>query len=306
VSANEPWEINQLLLIDSKNSNGLTAIQDTLLLENRDRDYQTTPITLKGQYDLQEGQMELSRFGIDLPLTYMITVAWQSMINQLGRPVVIGDIVELPSEVQYDHKLQPVKRWLEVTDAMWATEGYTPQWKPTLFKFYAQPLLASMEHRAILGTTPDYLQSSSDLDFLSGNAPIVTQSIVTAEVNKAEADDLVPETVVNIRELESIQAQVNPTSTPILDQIGPQIEDGIPHDGSDYTEGFTFPLSATDGDYHRLSYPPEVKLPTKLYRWSALKNRWLYMETDRRMMTSSHRPSIRNILSSATKKSLNE
>ena len=30
------------------------------------------------------------------------------MINVLGRPIVVGDIIELPGEVQYDAKLQPI------------------------------------------------------------------------------------------------------------------------------------------------------------------------------------------------------
>ena len=47
--------------------------------------------------------------------------------------------------------------------------------------------------------------------------------------------------------------------------------------------GDTFPLSPTDGDYHRLTYSGLAEdVPDRLYRYSLTKGRWIYLETDRR------------------------
>ncbi|KKM02366.1 hypothetical protein LCGC14_1785130, partial [marine sediment metagenome] len=60
------WSVVALELIDFETTH-ITNIQDRLYIENRNRDYQTPVIPLKGFYDLIDTQTELSRFGVETP-----------------------------------------------------------------------------------------------------------------------------------------------------------------------------------------------------------------------------------------------
>ena len=71
------------------------------------------------------------------------------MIEKLGRPIIIGDIIEVCPEMAYDQNMNLVKKYLEVTDAGWSAEGYTPGWTPLLYRFTAQQLIPGQEHRDI-------------------------------------------------------------------------------------------------------------------------------------------------------------
>jgi predicted dinucleotide-utilizing enzyme len=50
-----------------------------------------------------------------------------------------------------------------------------------------------------------------------------------------------------------------------------------------------------DGAYFRLEYPPNLNLAARLYKFSIIKNKWVYVETDRRSKNNSHTPSQREI-----------
>ena len=80
------------------------------------------------------------------------------------------------------------------------------------------------------------------------------------------------------------------------------VEDGLPPDGTPYEEGFKLPdvSIVNDGAYYRLNYEPELKIPARLYKFSLAKNRWIFVETDKRGMNSSHKPSQREILERTT------
>jgi hypothetical protein len=73
------------------------------------------------------------------------------------------------------------------------------------------------------------------------------------------------------------------------------IEDGMPPNGDPYTEGVDLPTNGKDGEYHRLIYT-EGNIPTRLYRFSAIKNRWVYCETDRRQMFNKQKPSLTRMI----------
>ena len=97
-----------------------------------------------------------------------------------------------------------------------------------------------------------------------------------------------------------------PQPTPFNGKQGIYIEDGLPKSGEPYGEGYQLPdiTGVHDGDYFRLYYPPETKIAPRLFRFSLVKNRWIYLETDRRGDYSSHKPSVRSILQSSTKQGL--
>ena len=74
----------------------VTNIQDLLFLENRDRKYDPEIYKIRGIYNVQNIDFNLSQFGlfIDNDTIYM-TVHINDFINFLGRKPLCGDVMEL-------------------------------------------------------------------------------------------------------------------------------------------------------------------------------------------------------------------
>jgi hypothetical protein len=313
------WEVFALDVLDSAPTD-INNIQDLFFGENRDRDYALEPILLKAQYSPTDSINDLSKFGLSILDQYSFTISFATMVQKLGRPVVVGDILEVIPEMQYDQNLKPVRKFLEVTDTGWAAEGFSSNWRPTVYRFSAQQALPSQETRDIFGTldTQKYLVADSIIsDGISEQ--LDTTPLTIAEEIKKEAADAVPEvgtddnrtTMGKIAQIPfpPVNPKGQPPAPPNPDprhKRGIYIEDGLPPNGEPYGEGFKLPdvLTVSDGDYFRLYYPPETRIAPRLYRYSALKNRWIFVEQDRRGDYSSHKPSVRSILQSDTKRSL--
>lgn len=304
VAANEAWEVVEVQMLES-NQYSLDTIQDYVLLENRDRSYLRTSTIIKCQYDLLDVQTELAKFGINLPQTYIFTTSFQAMVRTLGRPVLVGDIIELPGEVQYDHQLRPVRKWLEVTDTGWSTEGYTMNWKPNLFRFYAQPIMPSVEHRDILGL-PGQVNSLLTDEQLLVDGQFDPNDLAYAANQQIIQDgkEAVPQTGADPQDLFS--------GTPLLGPRGGYdgrdlyVQDAIPPDGAAYTVGDTLPdpMSISDKHYHRQTYtnvPSALRPPERLLQWHADKGRWKLVEVNTRGPNESHKKTISKIMQSTTK-----
>lgn len=291
-AGNEHWEVSQLELFDFEVTR-LDDIQDSLFMENRDRDYAKSAIDLKATYTAFDTVTSFNKFGFDMGDTYNFTCTFAGMVKSLGRPIVVGDIIEVPSEMQYDQNLKPVRKFLEVVDTGWAADGRTTSWRPIIFKFQGTPFMASQEHRDILGTLDSQLFKIDDSDFFDGlKNQIQTQPKISNEINNAEAQDAVPEKGANITEMASGLSPSNPLVNK-YDGAGNYVEDGIPPDGLPFGEGFKLPeiTNAKDGDYFRLYYDPKLNISPRLYKFSLAKGKWIYMETDRRRESTSHKPS---------------
>jgi hypothetical protein len=106
---------------------------------------------------------------------------------------------------------------------------------------------------------------------------------------------LVPEKGTNVREEASGTNRFKRPGS--YDGVGPYVEDGLPPDGQPYETGFKLPdvSTAVDGSFFRLEYDPATKIQARLYKFSSVKNKWIYVETDRRVQNSSHKPSQREI-----------
>jgi hypothetical protein len=220
----------------------------------------------------------------------------------------MGDIIEMPSEVQYDRNMQPVKKLMEVTDVGWSTEGYTPGWKPTMLRLILQPAMSSEETQDLFGdltrtTSPSGLLEIDDSkyqSFLDSNdaigADAKTQvpergedianiaNIPNAQVTQQQIDNAA-NTGINIKE----KLNINPKSI--------YVEDAMPPNGEPYTEGPQSPTNPKNGDWHRLTYVGTAAgVPTRLERWSSVKNRWMWIETDKRAQFDGTKPTIEKIL----------
>jgi hypothetical protein len=132
-----------------------TNIQDLLFLENRDRVYDTDIYRLRGHYNVQNLDFDLSQFGLFLnnDIIY-ITVHYNTMIDIVGRKLMVGDVLELPHLLDYNPLQETIpvalKRFYQITDSNYASEGFSPTWYPHLWRIKCEPLVDSQEFSQIL------------------------------------------------------------------------------------------------------------------------------------------------------------
>lgn len=132
-----------------------TNIQDLLFLENRDRIYDKNIYRLRGHYNVQNLDFDLSQFGLFLNNDIIfITVHYNNMIDLVGRKLMVGDVLELPHLLDYNplDETIPValKRFYQITDSNYASEGFTPTWYPHVWRIKCEPLVNSEEFTDIL------------------------------------------------------------------------------------------------------------------------------------------------------------
>ena len=183
-----------------------TKIQDLLFLENRDRKYAPDIYTIRGHYNVQNLDFDLSQFGLFLNNDIIfITVHYNQMIELIGRKLMVGDVFELPHLTDYHplNELIPVglRRYYQITDANFASEGFTSTWFPHLWRIKCEPLVDSQEFSSILSQptnkdnflgdwsrtatyVPGYTVTYGDKTYLTlGNIPVGTPCTGTAYVN---------------------------------------------------------------------------------------------------------------------------
>lgn len=302
------WAVLALQFFDYE-ATRIDNIQDRLLLENRNRDYMDTTLRLKVYYDLIDTQTELSRFGIELSgQSFYITVPFNTCVAVLGRPMVIGDIIELPSERQFSASLNPIEKYLEVVDVGWSTEGYTPGWRPTLLRIIAQPMWASQETQDIVGDFVGITDTTGLFDEDDGNHPVyqdyseVAQYIDATSRQKDNLPQRGSEAGNDIQAFTDEQVQAGLDAGVDIQKLsynprGLYIEDALPPNGEDFTMGDTFPENPQNGAYHRLTYSGLAEdLPARLHRYSASKGQWIFLEKDRRDEFDANRKKIQEFI----------
>ena len=135
-----------------------TNIQDLLFLENRDKKFDQNIYRLRGHYNVQNLDFDLSQFGLFLTNDIIfVTVHYNQMLEIIGRKLMVGDVFELPHLTDY-HPLDntiPVglRRYYQITDANWASEGFSPTWYAHLWRIKCEPLTNTESVQDIL-TSP--------------------------------------------------------------------------------------------------------------------------------------------------------
>ena len=129
-------------------------IQDLLWQENRDRKYDTSVYTLRGVYQRQDQDFDLTQFGLFLNNdTLFITFHYNDMIDTFGRKLMSGDVLEFPNLKDYnplDTTLaKALPRYYVIQDAAFASEGFSQTWLPHLWRVKATPLVNAQEYQQI-------------------------------------------------------------------------------------------------------------------------------------------------------------
>jgi hypothetical protein len=307
------WGVQALEMHDYAITN-ISNIQDKILLENRDRDYNQTPIQLKGYYELVQANTDLKQFGIETEVSYSIKINFNNCVSTLSRPIVIGDIIELPSEKQYTPTLRAVNRYLEVTDVTWDPTSYTPGWMPTMLLVTAMPAMASQETRDIFGDLAVNVDSSGLFDNNDGNNQKyqdfsqVDQTVIIRATQDVPEKGSEGSNVIREFEQSTLEAAkaygIPHLSKYGFNRSGLYVEDAMPQNNAPFTEGPIFPVNPRDGDYHRLTYEGLAKaVPARLYRYSIVKARWVYLETDRRNEFNGQKNLLEEYVTSPTQES---
>ena len=144
-----------------------TNIQDLLFIENRDRKYAKDIYRLRGHYNVQNLDFDLSQFGLFLSNDVIfVTVHYNDMIDILGRKMMVGDVIELPHLLDYNPLKEtfPValKRFYQVTDANYSADGFASDWYPHLWRIKCEMLVDSQEFS-------DILEQPTDIDNYLGD-----------------------------------------------------------------------------------------------------------------------------------------
>ena len=159
--------IHKFLGADTSSNNGADAtkpdyqnqsllnIQDLLFVENRDRKYDTSVYSMRGIYQKQDQDFDLSQLGIFLAQgTQFMTFHINDMQETLGRKIIAGDVLELMHMRDFNNLDDSIpfaiKRFYVVSDVSWASEGFSPTWWPHLWRCKLSPLVDSQEYKDIL------------------------------------------------------------------------------------------------------------------------------------------------------------
>jgi len=136
-----------------------TNIQDLLFLENRDRKYSEDIYRIRGHYQVQDIDFNLSQFGLflDNDMVYM-TVHINDFVSIVGRKPLAGDVLELP-HLRDDYALNDfdtaLPRYFVIEDVGRAAEGFSQTWWPHLYRLKLKKIADSQQYADILNRPTD-------------------------------------------------------------------------------------------------------------------------------------------------------
>jgi hypothetical protein len=259
-----------------------TNIQDLLLLENRDRKYDPDIYDLRGIYNVQDLDFDLSQFGLFLQNdTVFVTFHLNDMVERLGRKIIAGDVIELPHLKDFysleENVQSALKRFYVVKDAMRSAEGYSATWWPHLWRVKATPLIDSQEYKQILNqivgdtgnTTVGNLVSTAD-KFQQINDAVIAAAEQAVPASGYDTTPFWHPPYVNG---DRLQDPLPPGSSPTSETGGYLVGDGIPPNGYPVSSGTAFPAAPTTGDFFlRLDFKPNRLFKYTGTRWSRVED----------------------------------
>ena len=292
-------------------SKDYTQIQDLLLLENRDRKYDSSVYRLRGIYNVQNVDFNLSQFGlfIDNDTLYM-TVHINDFIKYIGRKPMSGDVIELPhlrDEFAFNDYDVSLPRYYVIEDVGRASEGFSATWYPHLYRLKVKKIVDSQQYKDIFAlpansddptgpTLQDILSTRAKdlqvnqgiLDEAESNAPL--SGYETRQFFTLAVDPLTGRSIIN--QSADITSEDGSIDTITADAIaavpvrsgytGYLLGDGVPTNGSSFGSGIQFPDSAYQDDFYlRTDF-----MPNRLFKFDGA--RWIKVEDGvRQTMTNT-------------------
>ncbi len=279
------------------------TIQDLLFLENRDRKYSPDVYVIRGIYNVQDIDFNLSQFGMFLQNdTIFLTVHMNDIVERLGRKPMSGDVIEFP-HMKEDYSLDEsipiaLKRYYVIEDVNRAAEGFSATWWPHLLRLKLKTLVDAQEFRDIIGDATTEGSVANYMSTYNREKTISDQVVAQAEADSPKAGFNYKQYYVapidergNIR-TDNVQSTDRVSSnktinavidTPAASHYGFYLDgDGVAPNGNPAGFGITFPTSNVDtGDYFlRTDY-----LPNRLFRFDG--TRWVKIEDSVRITMSN-------------------
>jgi len=286
------------------NSNAIPelGIQDIIFMENRDRHYDPDVYVMRGIYQMQDLDFNLSQFGLFLNNdTVMLHFHLRNTVDTLLRKIMPGDVVEMPhlkDEYALDDHLVALKRFYVVQDVTRPASGFSQTWYPHLLRAKCVPLVDSQEFKEILdGDAGDGTPLRDLLSTYQQSIAINDQIIAQAEADAPQSgydtksyfvmptkdSGLLDIADASTTEEDASMDQVMYDASIVLRSpkkdlyVGYMTGDGLPPNGSPYGFGLTFPDRPTRGEFYlRTDY-----MPNRLFRYDG--NHWLKFEDNVRM-----------------------
>jgi len=280
------------------------TIQDLLFLENRDRKYADDVYVVRGIYNVQDADFNLSQFGMFLQNdTLFLTVHLNDIVERIGRKPMAGDVIEFP-HMKEDYSLDEsipiaLKRYYVVEDVNRAAEGFSQTWWPHLLRLKMKTLVDSQEFKDIIGDATTEGSVASYMSTYNREKTINDQIVAQAEQDAPKSGfNYKQYYVAPIDERGNIRTEnVNDTDrvstdktvnavidTPASSHYGFYLDgDGVAPNGNPAGFGISFPTSNIDkGDYFlRTDY-----LPNRLFRFDG--TRWVKIEDSVRITTTNN------------------
>ena len=281
------------------------TIQDLLFLENRDRKYDADVYVVRGIYNVQDADFNLSQFGMFLQNdTLFLTVHLNDMVERLGRKPMSGDVIEFP-HMKEDYSLDEsipiaLKRYYVVEDVNRAAEGFSQTWWPHLLRLKMKTMVDSQEFKDIIGDATATGSVASYMSTYNREKTINDQVVAQAEQDAPKAGFNYKQYYVapidergNIRtdnvNTESQRASADKNVNAVIDSpasshYGFYLDgDGVAPNGHPAGFGISFPNSNVDtGDYFlRTDF-----LPNRLFRFDG--TRWVKIEDSVRITTTNN------------------
>ena len=281
------------------------TIQDLLFLENRDRKYADDIYIVRGIYNVQDADFNLSQFGMFLQNdTLFLTVHLNDIVERIGRKPMAGDVVEFP-HMKEDYSLDEsipiaLKRYYVVEDVNRAAEGFSQTWWPHLLRLKMKTMVDSQEFRDIIGDAATEGSLASYMSTFNREKTINDQVVKQAEEDAPKSGfNYKQYYVAPIDERGNIRTDnVNTTTTstssdktvnavidsPASSHYGFYLDgDGVAPNGHPAGFGISFPNSNIDkGDYFlRTDF-----LPNRLFRYDGA--RWVKIEDSVRITTTNN------------------
>jgi hypothetical protein len=289
---------------------GVGNIQDLLFLENRDNTYDPQIYRIRGIYNVQNIDFNLSQFGlfIDNDTLYM-TVHINDFVKYVGRKPISGDVIELP-HLRDDFALNDfdfsLPRYYVIEDVGRASEGFSVTWFPHLFRLRIKRITDNQKFASIFNeqakdangdpvanTTLRDLLSTYNKEIQINNQVVAqaqadapksgyeTRQFYTLAVDPANGKPLltsVDETTLDGSNTSYLASSVS--NVPVrTGYTGYLVGDGYPQNGYAFGFGVQFPNAPASNDFFlRTDF-----LPNRLFRFDGTGQTWVKVEDSVRM-----------------------
>ena len=236
-----------------------TKIQDLLFMENRDRKYDQDIFDMRGVYNVQDNDYDLTQFGLFLSNDQLyMTFHINDMVEIMGRRLMPGDVLELPhlrDELLLNASKAAVNKYYVVNDANRGAEGFSQTWYPHIWRVKLSPLTDSQEYYDILGDATDENSLKNDV------------STYKAEYNISDA-------------IVAAADAADPNGTSMRDHLfgydhatsgGIVNKDNTYNHGESIATGDQFPIDPNEGDYFiRNDFTPNRMFVRRGSKWHRL------------------------------------